>query len=147
MEFCLTQCSGKCVAVGACAGTETKGSCRKLSQVCCVTGNDVGVKRKCKPTRKCSKLKGECRNRKCLPGEVKFKNKGKRVYCKGKKKCVCCSRSCENKSLCNLKGGYCQPTSLPCDGDLMTGKAFCKANKKLKGKKKNKCGCCVPKGK
>ncbi|XP_042892386.1 carbonic anhydrase 1-like [Penaeus japonicus] len=138
------KCSGKCVAVGACAGKETKGSCED-SQVCCVAEKNVGVKRNCNPTRKCNKLKGECRKKNCLPGEVKFRNKGRKVYCEGKKKCVCCSRSCENKSACNLKGGYCQPITLPCDGDLMTGKAFCKANKKLKEEKKNKCGCCVPK--
>ncbi|XP_037793615.1 carbonic anhydrase 7-like [Penaeus monodon] len=133
------KCKGECVSAGSCEGTETKAECGD-SQVCCVTGKNVGVKRNCSPTSRCTALSGECRVKKCLPGEKKYKNKKKVTYCEGKRKCVCCARSCENKSACNVNGGYCQPVDHVCDGTLMTERAYCVSNEK--GKKR--CGCCIP---
>ncbi|XP_037774471.1 uncharacterized protein LOC119571081 isoform X2 [Penaeus monodon] len=136
------KCKGECVSAGSCEGTETKAECGD-SQVCCVTGKNVGVKRNCSPTSRCTALSGECRVKKCLPGEKKYKNKKKVTYCEGKRKCVCCARSCENKSACNVNGGYCQPVDHVCDGTLMTERTYCVSNEK--GKKR--CGCCIPTGK
>ncbi|XP_063597887.1 uncharacterized protein LOC134774403 [Penaeus indicus] len=138
------KCKGECVSAGSCEGTETKGACED-SQVCCVTEKNVVVKRNCSPTSSCSAVNGECRKMKCLTGEKRFKNKKTKIYCEGKRKCVCCARRCENKSACNLNGGYCQPIDLPCDGTLMTEKAYCVSNKNVKGNKQ--CGCCIPTGK